>query len=333
MTTLPDTMTAIEIANPGGPEVLRPVTRPMPAPGAGEVLIAVAAAGLNRPDVMQRKGQYPPPPGASDIPGLEIAGIVVRIGLGVHQLKIGDEVCALVTGGGYASHCVAPEPQCLPVPKGFTMVEAAALPETFFTVWHNLFERGKLNPGESILIHGGSSGIGTAAIQLARAFNAGAIFVTAGSRDKCHACEKLGATRGIDYKHEDFVAVIKEATANRGIDVVLDMVGGDYIARNLSILAVEGRHVSIATQRGIVAEVNFGPIMGKRLTLTGSGLRPRSVEEKGAMAASLRRQVWPLLDAGKVKPVIDRTFPLAEAAEAHRRLESSAHIGKIVLSI
>jgi putative PIG3 family NAD(P)H quinone oxidoreductase len=333
MSALPTTMTVIEIANPGGPDVLRPTTRPMPAPGSGEVLIAVGAAGVNRPDIMQRKGQYPPPPGASDIPGLEIAGKVAAIGLGVHHLKIGDEVCALVTGGGYATYCVAPEPQCLPVPKGFSLVEAAALPETFFTVWHNVFERGKLRAGQSILIHGGSSGIGTVAIQLARAFGASAIFATAGSRDKCHACEKLGATRGIDYKHEDFVQVIREATANRGVDVVLDMIGGDYIQKNLSILAVEGRHVSIATQHGVMAEVNFVTIMGKRLTLTGSGLRPRSVEEKGAMAAAMRREVWPLLDAGKVKPVIHRTFPLAEASEAHRLLETSSHIGKIVLSV
>jgi NADPH2:quinone reductase len=333
MTTLPSTMTAIEIAAPGGPETLRPATRPMPIPGSGEVLIAVAAAGINRPDIMQRKGQYPPPHGASDIPGLEIAGKVVAIGLGVHHLRIGDEVCALVTGGGYATYCVAPEPQCLPVPEGFSMVEAAALPETFFTVWHNVFERAKLKAGESILIHGGTSGIGTVAIQLARAFGASAIFATAGSRDKCHACEKLGATRGIDYKHEDFVQVVKEATGNRGVDVVLDMIGGDYIQKNLSSLAVEGRHVSIATQNGVVAQVNFGPIMGKRLTLTGSGLRPRSVADKGAMAAALRREVWPLLDAGKVKPVIHRTFPLHEAGEAHRLLESSSHIGKIVLSV
>lgn len=332
MTALPTTMTAIEIAGPGGPEVLRPANRPMPMPGSGEVLIAVGAAGVNRPDIMQRKGQYPPPPGASDIPGLEIAGRIVAIGLGVHHLKIGDEVCALVTGGGYATYCVAPEAQCLPVPKGFSMVEAAAMPETFFTVWHNVFERGRLRAGESFLVHGGSSGIGTVAIQLARAFGASAIFATAGSRDKCHACEKLGATRGIDYKHEDFVQVIREATANRGVDLVLDMVGGDYIQKNLSILAIEGRHVSIATQHGVMAEVNFVTIMGKRLTLTGSGLRPRSVEEKGAMAAAMRRQVWPLLEAGKVKPVIHRTFPLADAGEAHRLLETSSHIGKIVLS-
>jgi putative PIG3 family NAD(P)H quinone oxidoreductase len=326
-------MTAIEIANPGGPEVLRPVTRAMPIPAAGEVLIAVAAAGVNRPDILQRKGQYPPPPGASDIPGLEIAGKVAAIGLGVRHLKVGDEVCALVTGGGYATYCVAPEPQCLPVPKGFSMVEAAALPETFFTVWHNVFERGALKAGESILVHGGSSGIGTVAIQLAKAFGAGAIFATVGSLDKRHACEKLGATRAIDYRHEDFVQVIRETTANRGVDVILDMIGGDYIQKNLSIMAVEGRHVSIATQHGVVAEVNFVSIMGKRLTLTGSGLRPRSVVEKGAIAAALQQKVWPLLDSGKVKPVIFRTFPLDEAGDAHRLLETSSHIGKIMLSV
>ncbi len=330
---LPTTITAIEISTPGGPEVLKPITRPMLSPAVGEVLIAVAAAGVNRPDALQRKGHYPPPPGASDIPGLEIAGTVAAIGLGVHHLKVGDEVCALVAGGGYANYCVAPEPQCLPVPKGFSMVEAAALPETFFTVWHNVFERGHLRAGESFLVHGGSSGIGTVAIQLAKAFGAGAIFATAGSRDKCNACEKLGATRGIDYKHEDFAQVVKEATANRGVDVILDMIGGEYIHKNLSILAVEGRHVSIATQRGVTAEVNFVQIMGKRLTLTGSGLRPRSVEEKGAMAAALLQKVWPLLDAGKVKPVIFRTFPLADAAGAHQLLETSSHIGKIVLSV
>jgi putative PIG3 family NAD(P)H quinone oxidoreductase len=333
MATLPTTITAIEITTPGGPEVLKPVTRPMLTPAVGEVLIAVAAAGVNRPDALQRKGHYPPPPGASDIPGLEIAGTVAAIGLGVHHLKVGDEVCALVAGGGYANYCVAPELQCLPVPKGFSMVEAAALPETFFTVWHNVFERGKLRAGESFLVHGGSSGIGTVAIQLAKAFGASAIFTTAGSRDKCHACEKLGATRAIDYKHEDFAQVVKEATANRGVDVILDMVGGEYIHKNLSILAVEGRHVTIATQRGVTAEVNFVQIMGKRLTLTGSGLRPRSVEEKGAMAAALLQKVWPLLDAGKVKPVIFRTFPLADAAGAHQLLETSSHIGKIVLSV
>jgi len=333
MTALPPTMTAIEITEPGGPEVLKPATRPLPLPGAGEVLIQVAAAGVNRPDVLQRQGGYPPPPGASDIPGLEIAGTVLEIGLGVHHLKIGDAVCALVTGGGYASHCVAPEPQCLPVPQGFSMVEAAALPETFFTVWTNLFERGALQAGESVLIHGGSSGIGTTAIQLSKAFGARQIFATAGSRDKCHACEKLGASRGIDYKREDFVKVVKEATGGRGVDVILDMVGGDYIQRNINALAVEGRIVCIAFLKGSQAEINLMPLMLKRGTLTGSTLRARTVEQKGAIAAPLRRVVWPLLEQGKVKPQIYRSFPLAQAAEAHRLMETSEHIGKIVLTV
>jgi NADPH:quinone reductase len=333
MTTLPATMTVIEITEPGGPEVLRPATRPMPLPGMGEVLIQVAAAGLNRPDVLQRQGDYPPPPGASDIPGLEVAGTVVALGLGVHRIKIGDAVCALVSGGGYANHCVAPEPQCLPVPTGFSMAEAAALPETFFTVWTNLFERGHLKAGETVLIHGGSSGIGTTAIQLAKAFGAQAIFATAGSREKCQACERLGATRGIDYKHEDFVKVVKDATAGRGVDVILDMVGGDYIQRNINLLAVEGRIVYIAFLRGPKADVNFLPLMLKRGVLTGSTLRARSVEQKGAIAASLARQVWPLLDHGKVKPEIYRTLPLVQAADAHRLMETSEHIGKIVLTL
>jgi NADPH:quinone reductase len=333
MTTLPATMTVIEISEPGGPEVLRPATRPMPLPGMGEVLIQVAAAGVNRPDVLQRQGDYPPPPGASDIPGLEVAGTVVALGLGVHRIKIGDAVCALVSGGGYANHCVAPEPQCLPVPKGFSMAEAAALPETFFTVWTNLFERGHLKAGETVLIHGGSSGIGTTAIQLAKAFGAQAIFATAGSREKCQACERLGATRGIDYKHEDFVKVVKDATAGRGVDVILDMVGGDYIQRNINLLAVEGRIVYIAFLRGPKADVNFLPLMLKRGVLTGSTLRARSVEQKGAIAASLARQVWPLLDHGKVKPEIYRTLPLVQAADAHRLMETSEHIGKIVLTL
>jgi putative PIG3 family NAD(P)H quinone oxidoreductase len=333
MSALPATITAIEISSPGGPEVLKQTTRPMPLPAAGEVLIQVAAAGINRPDTMQRQGAYPPPPGASDIPGLEIAGKVVSIGLGVHHTKVGDAVCALVTGGGYATYCAAPEPQCLPIPKGFSMIEAAAVPETFFTVWHNVFERGGLKPGESVLIHGGTSGIGTTAIQLAKAFGAQAIFATAGSRDKCHACEKLGATRCIDYKHEDFVKVIKDATAGRGVDVILDMVGGDYVQRNISALAVDGRIVYIAFLHGAQNEINLMPLMLKRGWLTGSTLRARPVDQKGAIAAALRRQVWPLLDQGKVKPQIFKTFPLSEASEAHRLMESSAHIGKIVLTI
>lgn len=333
MTTLPATMTAIEITEPGGPDVLKPVSRPMPMPGAGEVLIEVKAAGINRPDVLQRMGQYPPPPGAPDLPGLEVAGRVAMIGLGVHHLKVGDEVCALVTGGGYATYCVAPEPQCLPVPNGFSMVEAAALPETFFTVWTNLFERGQLKPGETVLIHGGSSGIGTTAIQLAKALGAHQVFATAGSRDKCQACEKLGASRCIDYKREDFVKVVKEMTGNRGVDVILDMVGGDYIQKNISAAAVDGRIVYIAFLRGPEAAVNFTPMMLKRLTITGSTLRARTVEQKASIAGPLRRVVWPLLDQGKVKPVIFRTFPLHQAADAHRLMESSQHVGKIVLTV
>jgi putative PIG3 family NAD(P)H quinone oxidoreductase len=332
MTTLPDTMTAIEIAQPGGPEVLKPTTRPMPLPGAGEVLIEVKAAGVNRPDVQQRQGGYDPPPGASDIPGLEVAGRVAAVGLGVQKFRVGDEVCALVAGGGYATYCVAPVPQTLPVPKGLTMIEAAAVPETFFTVWTNLFERVRFQAGETVLIHGGSSGIGTTAIQLARAFGAAQIFATAGSAEKCRACEALGATRAIDYKTADFLAVVKETTGGRGVDVILDMIGGDYMQKNLSALAMEGRLVNVAYLRGPKIEVNFAPVMLKRLTITGSTLRPRTVEQKGAIAAALHRQVWPLLEKKTVKPVIYRTFPLAEAAAAHRLMESSEHIGKIVLT-
>ncbi|MBU6506593.1 MAG: NAD(P)H-quinone oxidoreductase [Alphaproteobacteria bacterium] len=333
MSALPAETTVIEIREPGVPDVLHLAKRPMPKPGAGEVLIKVEAAGINRPDVAQRQGNYPPPPGASDIPGLEIAGSVVALGLGVHEFKLGDKVCALVTGHGYAEYCAAPAVQCLPVPKGFSMVEAAALPETFFTVWTNLFERGRLKRGESVLIHGGTSGIGTTAIQLAREFGAKNIFATAGSDDKCKACEKLGATRAIDYKREDFVKVVKETTGNRGVDLILDMVCGPYVPRNISALAVDGRCVTIALLGGNLAEVNFGVVMMKRLTLTGSTLRARAVEQKGAIAQALKREVWPLLDAGKVKPVIYKTFPLKEAAAAHALMESSAHIGKIVLTI
>lgn len=333
MSALPAETTVIEIREPGVPDVLHLAKRPMPKPGAGEVLIKVEAAGINRPDVAQRQGNYPPPPGASDIPGLEIAGSVVALGLGVHEFKLGDKVCALVTGHGYAEYCAAPAVQCLPVPKGFSVIEAAALPETFFTVWTNLFERGRLKRGESVLIHGGTSGIGTTAIQLAREFGAKNIFATAGSDDKCKACEKLGATRAIDYKREDFVKVVKETTSNRGVDLILDMVCGPYVPRNISALAVDGRCVTIALLGGNLAEVNFGVVMMKRLTLTGSTLRARAVEQKGAIAQALKREVWPLLDAGKVKPVIYKTFPLKEAAAAHALMESSAHIGKIVLTI
>ena len=332
MTTLPETMTAIEIREPGGAEVLHPVQRPLPVPGVGEVLIEVAAAGVNRPDISQRLGHYPPPPGASDIPGLEIAGRIAAIGLGVHRQMVGQEVCALVSGGGYATHCLAPAPQVLPVPKGLSLIEAAAIPETFFTVWTNLFERGRLKAGESALIHGGSSGIGTTAIQLATAFGA-RVFATAGSTEKCRACERLGAECAIDYKREDFAAVIKERTGGAGVDVILDMVGGDYFQRNLDSLAVEGRLVYIAFLRGARVEGSLDRIMRNRLTITGSTLRPRTVEQKGAIAAALHREVWPLIEAGRVRPQIFKTFPLAEAAAAHRLLESSAHIGKIVLTL
>ena len=319
----------IEIAAPGPPEVLRPAVRPVAPPGPGEVLIRVAAAGVNRPDVLQRQGLYPPPPGASDIPGLEVAGEVVAAGDGAGW-RVGDRVCALVAGGGYAEYCLAPGPQCLPVPAGLTLVEAAGIPETFFTVWTNVFERGRLAPGETLLVHGGSSGIGTAAIPLARALGA-RVLATAGSAEKCAACAALGAERAINYRELDFVAAVKEATGGRGVDVVLDMVGGDYIPRNLECLAVEGRLVLIALPRGAKAEVSFAPVLFRRLTITGSSLRPRTVEQKGAIARALRERVWPLLESGRVRPVIHSRFPLAEAAAAHRLMESGAHIGKIVL--
>jgi putative PIG3 family NAD(P)H quinone oxidoreductase len=333
MSGLPPHIHIIEIAAPGGPEMLKPAQRPMPKLGAGEVLIKVEAAGVNRPDVAQRKGEYPPPAGASDIPGLEIAGTVVALGAGVKQWKLGDKVCALVTGGGYADYCPAPEAQCLPVPKGLSMIEAAALPETYFTVWTNLMQRGGMKKGESVLIHGGTSGIGTTAIQIAKLFGAKEIFATAGSAEKCQACERLGATRAIDYKREDFVKVVKEETKNRGVDLILDMVCGPYVPRNLACLAVEGRVVVIALLGGNMSEVNFGALMMKRQTITGSTLRARSVELKALIAEPLRREVWPLLEAGKLKPVIYKTFPLKEAAAAHALMESSEHIGKIVLTL
>jgi len=325
-------MTVIEIAAAGGPEVLRPASRPRPGPRADEVLIKVAAAGVNRPDVMQRQGKYPPPPGVTDIPGLEVAGEIVGLGDDVRELRAGDRVCALVAGGGYAEYCVAPAPQCLPVPGALTMVEAAALPETYFTVWTNVFERGRLREGETLLVHGGSSGIGTTAIQLARAFGA-RVLASAGTDEKCRACERLGAERGINYKSEDFVAVVKQATHGHGVDVILDMVAGDYVPRNLDALAASGRLVLIALQRGAKAELNLLPILQRRLWLTGSTLRPRSVAEKAAIARELQQKVWPLLEAGRCKPVIDSTFPLAKAADAHRRMESGEHVGKIVLTV
>lgn len=329
---LPETMNAVEIASFGGPEVLTLTPRPLPRPGAGEVLVKVAAAGVNRPDVLQRTGGYAPPPGTTDIPGLEISGTIVAMGEGVSGWKPGDPVCALVAGGGYAEYCAVPAPQCLPIPKGLDMIEAAALPETFFTVWTNVFERGRLKAGESFLVHGGSSGIGTTAIQLAHAFGA-RVFTTAGSAEKCEACRKLGADLAINYRAEDFVDAISAATDGNGVDVILDMVGGDYVKRNLKILAVEGRLVQIAFLQGSTVELNLAPLMVKRQTLTGSTLRPRSVADKGAIAAELHRRVWPLIETGKVRPVVDSTFPLARAADAHRRMESSAHIGKIVLTV
>jgi len=325
-------MIAIEIRAPGGPDVLVPVERPRPSPSAGEVLIKVAAAGVNRPDVFQRRGRYPPPPGASDIPGLEVSGIVESPGAGVENFHAGDAVCALVAGGGYAEYCVAPAPQCLPAPRGLDLVTAAGIPETFFTVWTNVFERGRLSASESLLVHGGSSGIGTTAIQLARA-RGSRVFATAGSPDKCAACERLGAERAIDYRREDFVAVIRELTGGRGVDVVLDMVGGDYFARNIEALAVEGRLVEIATLQGVTAELNIQTIMQRRLTITGSTLRARPVAEKGAIARAVHEHVWPLIESGAVRPIVHATFPLRDAAEAHRVMESSAHIGKLLLTI
>jgi len=330
--TMPKTMTGIEVKHPGGPEQLVPTTRPVPAPGPNELLIKVAAAGVNRPDVLQRQGNYAPPPGASDLPGLEIAGTVAALGPNVAGWKLGDPVTALLAGGGYAEYATAPVPQCLPLPKGLSMVEAAAIPETFFTVWTNVFERGRLRPRESFLVHGGSSGIGTTAIQLAKAWGA-RVFATAGDAAKCRACERLGAEKCVDYKTEDFVKVITDLTGGKGVDVVLDMVGGDYTAKNIELLGMEGRSVQIATLRGAKVEVNLAQIMMKRLTLTGSTLRARSVEQKGAIAKAVHDNVWPWLESGKVKPVIFKTFPLKQAAEAHRLMESSAHTGKIVLTV
>jgi NADPH2:quinone reductase len=323
-------MIAIEISRPGDPEVLVPVERPRPSPAAGEVLIRVTAAGVNRPDVFQRRGRYPPPPGASDIPGLEVSGIVDALGADAGGWRVGDAVCALIAGGGYAEYCTAPAPQCLPAPRGLELVSAAAIPETFFTVWTNVFERGRLQAGESLLVHGGSSGIGTTAIQLARASGA-RVFATAGSPEKCAACERLGADRAVDYRREDFVAVVRERTAGRGVDVVLDMVGGDYFARNIEALAVEGRLVEIATLHGVKAELNIQTIMQRRLTVTGSTLRARPVAEKGAIARAVHERIWPLIESGAVKPIVYATFPLRDAAAAHRMMESSAHIGKLVL--
>jgi NADPH:quinone reductase len=330
--SVPLEMTVVEIAAPGGPEQLKPNKRAVPQPGDREVLVRVAAAGVNRPDVMQRQGRYPPPPGASDLPGLEIAGEIVALGANVSALSVGDAVTALLPGGGYAEYAVAAAPLCLPVPSGISMVEAAAIPETFFTVWTNLFDRGRCKAGDTVLVHGGTSGIGTTAIQLAAAWGA-RVFATAGSEDKARACEKLGAVRGINYRTEDFVEVIRAATAGAGVDVTLDMVAGSYVARNLEIAALEGRVVTISLLGGSKAEINMSMILTKRLTLTGSTLRARTVAQKAEVADAVRKNVWPLLAAGRVRPVIHATFPLAEASEAHRLMETSNHIGKIVLTV
>ena len=332
MSSLPSRMTAIAIRAPGGPEVLVPEERPVPQPGAGEVLVEVTAAGVNRPDVMQRQGLYPPPPGASEIPGLEIAGEVVALGSGATRYKIGDKVAALVAGGGYAEYCPVHETNALPAPPTLSLIEAAAIPETFFTVWHNAFERGRLKSGETLLVHGGTSGIGTTAIQLAKAFGA-RVITTAGSAEKCEACRKLGADVAVNYRTEDFVAATKTATGGKGAELILDMVGGDYIERNYEAAGVEGRIVQIAFQGSPKANVNFLRIMLKRLTHTGSTLRARSVADKAAIARAIEANVWPLIAAGKVKPVIYRTFPLREASAAHALMETSTHIGKIVLAV
>lgn len=329
---LPDTMTVIEITAPGGPEQLVTARRPVPSPAPGEVLIQVAAAGVNRPDCLQRQGGYPPPPGASDLPGLEVSGTVVALGEGVATWQTGDEVCALLTGGGYAEYCVAPAPQCLPVPAGLTLQQAAALPETFFTVWSNVFDRAQLKPGESLLVHGGASGIGVTAIQLAKALGS-RVFATVGDDRKIQPCLDLGAERVINYRTEDFVQTIKNATGHRGVDVVLDMVGGDYVQRNLSVLTVEGRLVFIAFLRGAKIELNLAPVMMKRLTITGSTLRARPVEHKASIAVALQKTVWPLLASDTIRPLIDRVFPLTEAAAAHALMESNRHIGKLLLQV
>jgi len=332
MATLPATMRAVEIAQSGGPEVLRSVSRPVPEPRPGEVLIRVEAAGVNRPDVLQRMGLYPLPPGVSDLPGLEVAGTVAALGEGVTAWALGDAVCALTPGGGYAEYCTTPAGQCLPAPKGLSMVEAASLPETCFTVWINVFDRGGLAPGETLLVQGGSSGIGVTAIQMARAFGH-RVFVTAGTDEKCRACEALGAERGINYRTEDFVAVVKDLTQKKGVDVILDMVGGDYVPRELKCLATDGRLSLIAFLGGPKTTLDMSDILYRRLTITGSTLRPRSVEYKTEVAQALRDKVWPRVEAGAIKPVIHQTFPLADAADAHRLMESSTHVGKIVLTV
>jgi NADPH2:quinone reductase len=325
-------MRAVEISQPGGPEVLRLVERPQPAPKAGEILIKVAAAGVNRPDVLQRMGNYPVPPDASDLPGLEVAGEVAGVGSSATRYRIGEKVCALVHGGGYAEYCVAPEVQALPAPKGLSLVEAASLPETFFTVWSNVYHRGALKPGESLLVQGGTSGIGVTAIQMAAA-TGNRVFATAGSDDKVAACVRLGAGQAFNYKTQDWAAEVKAATAGKGVNVILDMVGGDYVPKELKCLADEGRLVFIAFLRGAKTELDINEVMRRRLVVTGSTLRPRPVEFKGFIAANLREKIWPLVEAGKIRPEIFKTFSLEQASEAHRLMESSQHIGKIVLTL
>jgi len=323
-------MKAVEITKPGPPEVLQLVERPDPSPAADEVLIDIAAAGVNRPDVLQRLGKYPVPPGASDIPGLEVAGVVAAVGADVRGWSIGEPICALLAGGGYAERAVAPQEQCLPIPTRLSAIQAAGIPETFFTVWTNVFQRGRLKPGETILIHGGTSGIGTTAIQLAHVFGA-RVFTTAGSDEKCAAAKRLGADEAFNYRTEDWVAAAKDVTGGRGVDLILDMVGGDYIGRNLDLLVVEGRLVQIAFLKSAKAELDFSVMMRKRQWITGSTLRPRTPAEKGVIARELLASVWPLLDSGAVAPVIHQTFPLADAAAAHRMMEAGTHIGKLVL--
>lgn len=329
---LPSKMRAVEVSKPGGPEVLQLVERPLPVPKAGELLVKVAAAGVNRPDVLQRMGLYPVPPDASDLPGLEIAGEVAAVGSSVTTFKPGDKVCALVHGGGYAEYCTTPEATALPVPKGLSLVEAASLPETCFTVWGNVYDRAKLAPGESLLVQGGSSGIGVTAIQMAKA-TGNRVFATAGSDEKCAACVRLGAEKAFNYKTQDFLAEVKAATGGKGVNVILDMVGGDYVPKELKALADDGRLVFIAFLRGPKTELDINELMRRRLTVTGSTLRPRPVEFKGTLAKSLREKIWPLIEAGKIKPQVFKTFPLAQAADAHRLMESSQHIGKIVLTV
>ena len=328
--SIPETMKAVEIGAPGPAEALRLADRPVPAPGPDEVLVRVAAAGVNRADVMQRQGSYPPPPGASDIPGLEVSGTVAAAGAGVDAPAAGEQVCALVTGGGYAEYCVAPAPQCLPLPPGVTLRDAAGLPEAYCTVWTNVFERGRLAPGETLLVHGGSSGVGTAAIQLARALGA-RVLATAGSAAKCGACEALGAELAVNYREQDFAAAVREATGGRGADVILDLVGGAYLQRNLDCLAVEGRLVLIAVMGGAAGELNLARLMSRRQTLTGSTLRSRPVAAKAAICGALRAKVWPRFAGGTLRPVIHAAYPLAEAAAAHRVMEASAHVGKLLL--